>query len=159
MPRILLIGLLVVFVGTMHLQSRGAVCHSAVRPEVLTRLAAQAARDGQVRIIVGLILPPPGFRAEGHLTSSEIQKQRDAIRSARNALLESLAGHTIEVYATYDSLPFAALKADADALHTLANSPYVKSIQEDSALQSHSTDSASEEKGDASPAEEPAEAD
>ncbi|MHB8809575.1 MAG: hypothetical protein ACYC9M_06125 [Desulfobulbaceae bacterium] len=159
MPRMILIGLLSVLAGTTAPLSMGAADNGVVPHEAMTSLSAIAVRDGHVPIIVGLRVPPPGFRPEGLLNSTEIRKQRDAILSTRNSLLESLAGHEIEVYAIYDSLPITALKADADALHALAKSPYVRSIQEDKALQTHADDLANEKKEDVSPAKKPADAD
>jgi len=103
-------------------------------------LSAKAMKNGHVRIIVGLKLPPPGFRPEGVLSESEIEAQRDAIAAVREALLDSMSGFDIEVYRHFTSLPSVAMRVDDLALEKLITSPYVKSIEEDVPEQVHEKD-------------------
>lgn len=104
----------------------------------ISKLRKKAAEEGQVRVIVGLKLPAPGFKPEGTLASSEaVKQQREAIAATREALLNSLAGYEVLVYAVYDSVPYVAMKVDSEALEHLANSPYMTTIQEDSEREPH----------------------
>jgi hypothetical protein len=112
-----------------------------IQPGELAKLSAKAAREGIVPIIIGLKLPPPGFRPEGYLSPGEVKQQRDAITTAREGLLSSLSGYEIEVYRVYASIPYVAMKVDADALKELVRSPYVQSIEEDSLERTHGNDS------------------
>ena len=117
---------------------------NTVQPEELARLSAKAAREGIVRIIIGLKLPPPGFSPEGFLSPGEVKQQREAITATREALLNSLSEYEIEVYAIYESIPYAAMKVGTDALKGLARSRYVKTIEKDSPKDLHETENAVE---------------
>ncbi len=116
----------------------------------ISELFEKAAEEGQVRVIAGLKLPAPGFKPEGTLASPEaVKQQREAIAATREALLNSLAGYEVLVYAVYDSVPYVAMKVDTAALKELANSPYVTTIQEDSEREPHKTGAAVEASEDA----------
>lgn len=102
-------------------------------------LLAKAAAEGQVNIIATLVLETGPFKPEGSFTDQvDVQKQRDAIVAAREALLASLEGYEVEVYGAWESLPSVALRVDLDALLQLVASPYVVVIQEDAADLPHS---------------------
>lgn len=117
----------------------------------ISELFTKTAKDGQVPVIVGLKLPAPGFKPEGTLASlTEVKEQRDAIAATREALLNSLAGYKVVVYAVYDSVPYVAMKVDSEALRQLAKSPYVTSIQEDSPEKPHKNSAATEPSEDTS---------
>jgi hypothetical protein len=50
----------------------------------ISKLREKAAKEGQVPVIVGLILPAPGFKPEGTLSSPEAAKQqREAIAATK----------------------------------------------------------------------------
>jgi uncharacterized repeat protein (TIGR01451 family) len=130
-------GLCTVLLLLLALSSTGPPASTVSSQPVLAQaidmsdLAARAAEEGQIPVIVGL-QPPAGFTPEGALGSpAAVDEQRDDIASARQALLDSLAGYNAEAYASWDSLPLVALKVDAEALQQLAASPYVTTIQED----------------------------
>jgi hypothetical protein len=111
----------------------------------LSKLIEKAAREGYVRVIVGLKLPDPGFKPEGSLGNQEaIMRQRENIVAIREELLKTLSGCDIEVYAIWPSIPSVALKVDPCALKRLAYSPYVTIIQEDSQDKPHKTGANSE---------------
>ena len=106
----------------------------------ISKLREKVAEEGQVRVIVGLKLPAPGFKPEGNLPSPEaVKRQREAIAATREALLNSLTGYDVQVYAVYNSVPYVAMKVDSEALEQLAKSPYVTTIQEDSESEPHNT--------------------
>lgn len=107
-------------------------------------LLDKAVRKGEVRIIVGLKLPEPGFRPEGMLTPNEVRQQRQTIENVRKSLTDSLAGHNVDVYSVYTSLPYVAMKVDAAALKKIAVSRYVAGIQEDTASGTHQDDPSNE---------------
>ena len=98
----------------------------------ISKLREKVAEKGQLPVIVGLKLPAPGFKPEGTLSPRDAKRQREAIAATREALLNSLAGYEVRVYAVYESLPYVAMKVDAVALEQLAKSPLVTTIQEDS---------------------------
>ena len=100
--------------------------------EVLARLFDTAAAEGQVRVIVGLRLPN-GFTVEGHLPNARaVANQRNAIARKREDVLFGLFGLGAEVYASWDQVPYVAMKVAEPALEHLINSPLVTSIEEDS---------------------------
>lgn len=115
--------------------------NTIIQPDELAKLSAKAAQEGKIPIIIGLKLPPPGFRPEGYLSPEEVEQQRDAIIATRDRLLNSLSGYEIEVYTVYASIPYTAMKVDAHALEELTHSPYVKSIEKDSLEKAHGNDS------------------
>jgi uncharacterized repeat protein (TIGR01451 family) len=101
-------------------------------------LFKKVAEEGFVRVIAGLRLPKATFTPEGTLTSSEaVEAQRQLIATTRDALLGSLADYSAEAYASWESLPYVALKVDAEALEQLINSRYVTTVQEDSLSRPH----------------------
>jgi hypothetical protein len=106
--------------------------NSIVQPQDMAKLSAAVKKMGHIRIIVGLKLPPPGFRPEGTLNPAELEQQRKAITAAREALLGSLSCYDFKVYRTYTSIPYVAMKVNADALNELVSSPYALSIEKDS---------------------------
>ena len=121
--------------------------NSSIQQEELARLFVKTAEEGQVRVIVGLKLPPPGFKPEGTLASPEaVQQQRDAIITAKETLLNYLTGYDeVAVYADYAPIPYMALRIGADALKVIADYPYLKSIQEDSPRGLHDSDGLAED--------------
>lgn len=93
-------------------------------------LLDKAIAEGQVSIIVGLHLPI-AFQAEGDLSDEGVQSQRVDIAVLQQALTESLTGYDVEIYKTYETLPYMAVTVDAVALQVLIESPLVTAIQED----------------------------
>ena len=152
MCRLGIIALLLALQGFIFSRSITAAGDTVIRPEELTRLAAKANTFGHLRIIIGLKLPPPGFRPEGTLNPQEVKQQRIAIAAARESLFAGLSGYEFEVSRIYTSIPYTAIQVDADALQELADSPFVASIQEDSASPAHSPDSSGKMKKNTSSA-------
>ena len=134
---LVLICILIVMSSTASLVSAPAVSNVIVLPEKMEKLSAGVKKRGHLGIIVGLKLPTLGFRPEGTLSPEEIEHQRKAITEARKALVESLSCYDIEVYRIYTSIPYIAMKVNADALNELVSSPYVISIEEDSPVRVH----------------------
>ncbi|GAA0618384.1 hypothetical protein HPO96_13275 [Kribbella sandramycini] len=78
------------------------------------------------------------FRPEGELDAQSRQVQRQAIRTAQDAVLRELAGSGVQVLRRYDALPQLALSVDATALDRLRHSIRVAAVRDDTA-QSHSS--------------------
>ena len=95
-------------------------------PGVTPELLAKARAQGSVRIIVRLRV------AEG--------ADARAIGAAQDAVLAELAAVPHRLGRRYTSVPFLSLVASEAALQTLAASPRVMSISEDTALQPQPTD-------------------
>lgn len=96
-------------------------------------LLQTAQREGVVRVTVELNIGMP-FQPEGELDDLQsVEAQRDAIRVAQHALLESLADHRVSVHGLYEAIPFMALEVDDEALRALIVSPLVASIVQDKA--------------------------
>lgn len=113
-------------------------------PESYSELRSKASVEGHVWVIVGLDLPTGPFIPEGNLSASEIEQQRQAIVTTREALLDSLAAYDVEAYASWDSVPYMALKVDLEGLQQLIDSRYVSTIQEDTLAEPHGADSGDE---------------
>jgi hypothetical protein len=95
----------------------------------LERLATRAATEGSVRVIVGLELPT---QAEGRLPAGMVVQQRASIRAAQNtAVNQLLMGTASRAHTRFDTIPFLAIEADANAMARLRSSPLVRHIQED----------------------------
>jgi hypothetical protein len=100
----------------------------------ISKLFEKAAKEGQVRLIVGLQLPAPFIPEGAHASAKGVERQREAIMNARELFYENMSSRVAgeyEVYAQWDSVPQVALKATAAALEHLVNSPLVMTIQED----------------------------
>jgi subtilisin family serine protease len=90
--------------------------------------AKRAARDGSVRIIVGLDVD---FQSEGKLSASARHRQRNRIKRAQNNLLADLSGLELKGLKLYQFIPFVALQADSPILNRLTRSGVIVSIEED----------------------------
>ena len=102
------------------------------QPQDYSELLGKAATEGHVLVITGLDLSTGPFKPEGTLDPIGVQRQRQAIAKTRQALLDSLAGYDVVVYASWDSVPYVGLKLGLEALQHLIDSPHVTTIQEDS---------------------------
>jgi len=89
-------------------------------PVVAPELMARAGAEGLVRVIVGLRVP-----------AAEAGNRRQAIESARERVLRDISQTPHRVVRTFDTVPFMALEASAEALRALAASPHVVSVQAD----------------------------
>ncbi len=96
----------------------------------LEDLLAKARSAGSLLVLAELALPQP-FAAELEVSPAAALDQRAAIAAASAALLTALEGTGAQVAATFITLPYVALRVDADALATLASLPQVAGIQED----------------------------
>jgi subtilisin family serine protease len=94
-------------------------------------LAERAAREGKVRVLVGLEVP---FAPEGELAPGVASRQRSEIATARLAVLGRLRGSAHQLARAYDTIPYVALEVGPRALASLAGSPRVTSIREDRLL-------------------------
>jgi uncharacterized repeat protein (TIGR01451 family) len=104
--------------------------NSFAKPPDTFELMEKAVSKGEVNVIVGLKLPK-AFKPEGHLSGNEVAEQRKAIAATKHDLLDKLTGHKAKHYASWESLPYVALKVDVSALDYLGSSPLVTTIQED----------------------------
>ncbi len=106
--------------------------HALAQPApsaTLDSLAAQAAAEGSVRVIVGLSVPS---YPEGLLNARDVLQQRANIRASQNAVVgQSLTGTSSRAYALFETIPFLAAEVDASALARLRASPLVSSIEDD----------------------------
>ncbi|MBN1314769.1 MAG: S8 family serine peptidase [Anaerolineales bacterium] len=92
-------------------------------------LRTQAQDKGAVRLIVE-IKPDEPFLPEGRLADTRsVQQQRDAIRSAQEALIASLPDMVVNAH--YKYIPYLALTVDKAGLEALLESPRVTAIFED----------------------------
>jgi len=102
------------------------------KAEGAAQAAANASSRGQslVNVIVGLPLST-GFAPERGLSVARILSQRGAIGAAHAALAANLQSWGATEYASWETLPYVALKVPAARLDELVNSSLVASIQED----------------------------
>jgi len=92
-------------------------------------LRARIQTQGAVRVIVGV---DGGLQAPGApLTRLEVQKRREAIVQAQDAVLARLAVHRVTDIKRFQYVPYMALEVDEAALVELQNHPQVTDIQED----------------------------
>ncbi len=90
-----------------------------IAPEIYQKAKAL----GLVRVIVELHLAP-------HREDSESSRE-DAIRVAKNAILDELANVNLRVIRSYSSIPAIVLAASVDALKIIAASRHVTRVTED----------------------------
>lgn len=93
-------------------------------------LLAKARAAGSLLVLAELALPAP-FVPEAQADAQAALEQRAAIAATSDAVLAALKGTGAQVAATFSSVPYLAVRVDANALATLANLPQVASIQED----------------------------
>ena len=96
----------------------------------LESLQAKASSSGSLLVLAELALPKP-FTAEAETSPADVAEQRAAIAAASDAVLAALEGTGTQVGATFTTLPYMAVRVDAEALAELASLPEVASIQED----------------------------
>ncbi len=108
--------------GIILLTGAGTAAAQAAVPPTIDELAAKAARQGPLRVIVELKLDPPGTPTP------------EAIARAQDQVLQELAGTDHQVLRRYATTPFLGLNASADALRRLAGSLFVSGIREDRVL-------------------------
>jgi len=95
---------------------------------VLNELLPRARKEGQIDIIVGL---DTAFVPEGKLSAAARSSQQAAIQSVQTQALDSLRALNVTEKARFQTIPFMALRVDAQALEALASDPRVTSIEED----------------------------
>lgn len=98
-------------------------------PGTIARLRAAAARDGQVRVIVGYKVP---FAAEAELNPTQVEQQRQEIAAAADRLRTryGAAGQAGGIE-TFDSIPFATVTVTQNQLGQLLNDPDILTVTED----------------------------
>jgi hypothetical protein len=114
-------------------QDGGETAESLAQADIESEKAAyldlrKAQREGSVRVIVGLQVD---FVPEGKLDQSQVEAQRDEIKTAQAELLADLQGTGALTLREYDSVPFIALELPTRALDVVRRSPRVSSLQED----------------------------
>ena len=105
-----------------------AAADTSPTPEDFDTVAAVAEAEGTVRAIVGLNV---GFRPEGQLPPEQANAQRRGIETARNKVLERLAGAPHGVARAFETVPSVVLELSPAAIDRLRNVPQVASIVED----------------------------
>jgi subtilisin len=91
-------------------------------------LEAKAAKDGRVRVIVGL---QTAFTPEGRLDAAAKRAQHERIREARRQVLDALVGTSHKPIHSYETVPYVALELSEKALEKLQRSGEAASVQED----------------------------
>ncbi len=110
----------------------GAALAQPVPTAALDRLAEKAARQGTVRVLVGV---PVATKPEGRLGGPAAMVQRSSIRSAQQSAMSELsAAPGARIHAVFERVPHFAAEVDANTLARLRNSPNVRSIEEDVAV-------------------------
>lgn len=97
----------------------------------LDSLTAKAQVKGQIPVILRL---NTNFKAERNLSVAGIIAQRNAIRDAGGAVVQSLAGMNATRVKNYRYVPYLAVTVNAAALQALAKNPMVIEISEDVAV-------------------------
>ena len=90
----------------------------------LESLQAKASSSGSLLVLAELALPKP-FTAEAETSPADVAEQRAAIAAASDAVLAALEGTGTQVGATFTTLPYMAVRVDAEALAELASLPEV----------------------------------
>jgi hypothetical protein len=104
----------------------------SLQSQDISELFEKAAKEGMVRVFVGLQLPGAAYKPEGTLPSPKaVKQQREAIADAGERLLQTMSGLQMRVNRLYLSIPCLAMTVDANALEHLVNNPLVKTILED----------------------------
>jgi hypothetical protein len=100
-----------------------AAAHAQVAtPPTIDELAAKAARQGPLRVIVELKLDPPG------------PPTREAIARAQDQVLQELAGTDHRVLRRFTAIPFMGIEMSENALRRLGGSAHVAGVREDMVL-------------------------
>jgi len=94
----------------------------------LDALTELAQAKGQVPVILRLNV---NFQPESSRSLSGVMTQRNAIKNASNAVVQSLAGANATNIKQYQYVPYLAVTANAAALQALAKNPMVIEIRED----------------------------
>ena len=102
---------------------------SALSESTNAHLLDKAASKGSVRVIVRLNMD---YKTEGRLSSANsVEKQRSVIARKQQRLLGRLAGKKISGAKYFKTIPYIAMKVDADGLKALLDDYDVLSIEED----------------------------
>ncbi|GAP17218.1 S8 family peptidase [Levilinea saccharolytica] len=101
-------------------------------------LAAKAAADGTVRVLV--VLDVPDLEGEEGDVSAEAA-QREVVAQAQDLLLEALADKNPTHVTRFEVFPFMAMTVDAAGLDALVASPAVTAVQEDGINEAFLSDS------------------
>ena len=98
--------------------------------KTLNNLRQLAAKNGSVRIIVGVRAP---FAPEGRLSASSIALQRKQIAAMQSAVLNKVVSLKKNLATTklFAVIPFMAIEANPSELKALTNLTEVTSIEED----------------------------
>jgi predicted small lipoprotein YifL len=91
-------------------------------------LAERAAREGTVRVIVGLEMDS---QPEARLSATAITSQRSLIAQSQAALLSRLPPQSLKGVKEYSFIPYIALEVDANGLEQLRTAPEQRTIEED----------------------------
>ena|GEM_PF-1126552 len=95
------------------------------------KLRATAHKEGAMPLIVGVKTEVP-FVPEGKRAAPQsVQRQRQAINTAQETLLDSLSSFSISINARYKYIPYVALTVDGAGLEALLDSPLVAGVYED----------------------------
>lgn len=102
-------------------RERAGIVYEADDLEALRKRAEQR---GDVRVIVRLDV---SVTPEGQLSEAEVQRQREAARSAQEALLSALEDTRFTLVRRYRG-PFLALVLSPEAVDVLEDHPMVRSV-------------------------------
>jgi subtilisin len=93
------------------------------------KLAKDAEKNGEVRVIVGLNLD---WTPEGYLSTTRRDAQRLAIGRKQDRLLSEITRFNTRLTAQFKFVPFIAVSVDERALEFMKTSPLVLNVREDS---------------------------
>ena len=108
--------------GVILLTGAGTAAAQAAVPPTIDELAAKAARQGPLRVIVELKLDPPG------------PPTPEAISLAQDQVLQELTGTNHRVLRRFTTVPFMAIEMSENALRRLGGSTHVAGVREDMVL-------------------------
>ncbi|MEO8612450.1 MAG: S8 family serine peptidase [Chloroflexota bacterium] len=94
-------------------------------------LIAQAVENGHVRVIVALNMP---FQAQADVSAAQADSQRILIQQTQQQVSALLAGTDSDTVATFETIPYLTIDADATAIQTLSQSGLVRQIIKENVL-------------------------
>ncbi|MDP9381829.1 MAG: hypothetical protein M3Q29_17120, partial [Chloroflexota bacterium] len=112
--------------GRSRLDSAPNKTGAAVDSPSYADLVLRAAKEGRVRIIVGV---KARFTPEGNLSGvRSVEEQRRGIAVAQKALMQKATTLNARAVEAFDNIPFLAMQVDEAGLRTIAADPSVASV-------------------------------
>jgi len=96
------------------------------RPKIHKGVLEEVQQKGVVRVMVELNVP---WEAEGRLSVTDKEAQRNSMIRSQKLLLNELSGSKFKVIRQSKSIPAIDLEVDAKALSILERSSHIKSVR------------------------------